>query len=175
MNRPMYSPNRWFISAWYVAGALQSPIWITLLTMFPSGVVTAERETCSGTIRICSYASCPSIIDRYFLLATRRKIPSISGSGEDCLNVFWFRARRSTTVLNFPVPGLGIKSMGTVLLALVTCQRPEARYAARFSAHCGRIASGQRDGRQGRILCSLIRGIVWLIARKGGRAVSEAF
>ena len=37
---------------------------------------------CSGMIRICSYASHPSNEDTYLCLATRRRIPSRSGSGD---------------------------------------------------------------------------------------------
>lgn len=46
-------------------------------------------------------------------------------------------------------PGFLMKSIGTVLPALVICHLPLARYDRRFSAHCGLSGSGHREGRHG--------------------------
>nr|GAT48783.1 predicted protein [Mycena chlorophos] len=84
-------------------------------------------------------------------------IPSISGSGEVILRVFAFRARMS--------------SIGAVFPELVISQRPVLRYAFRLSFHRCLSASGQRDGRQGRILASSMRGIIgFAYSRSSSRA-----
>jgi hypothetical protein len=112
--------------------ALQSPCCTTWLTILPSGVVTVVLCTCSGTILICSYALLRSSIDRYFRLAVRRNMPSMSGRGDVIFCVFLFCSRKSTTTricTGFAVLGLGINSMGTVFPADVTSHLPELRYS----------------------------------------------
>jgi hypothetical protein len=136
--------------------------------------------------RICSYASWPSIRERNLHQATRRRIPSMSGRGEVILRVFALRARKSTTPRNFGglymdaiqtgglVLTLGMSNIGAVLPELVICQRPALMYALHFSSYWGLKALGQREGRQGKILSSSMRGIEWLIACRGGKGVSDA-
>ena len=127
MKRPIYNENKWFINAWYVAGALQSPCCATKLTIFPSGVVTDDLSTCSGTIRICSYAFFKSRVVLNGLLAVCLNIPSMSGNGEVILTVFLFRSHRSTTVRNCGgfVPGFGISNIGMVFPADVIFHCPD--------------------------------------------------
>ncbi|CAK5279036.1 unnamed protein product, partial [Mycena citricolor] len=134
----------------------------TRLTIFPLGVVIVVLFTCSGITRICSYASWPSIRDRKRHRATRRSIPSMSGSGDAIFRVFALRSRRSTTTrsrggLDF---ALGISNIGTVFPAFVIFQRPVFRYTRRFSSHWGLSASGHRDIRHGMTLPGSINGML---------------
>ena len=64
------------------------------------------------------------------LLAVRRSIHSMSGSGEVNFTVFLFLSRKSNTVRNCTgllVLGFGISNIGTVLLADVISHRPVFR------------------------------------------------
>ena len=128
----MCTEKIWFIRAWYMAGVLQSPICTTKLTIFPSGVVTAECSTCSGIIQICQYAFFKSKSDWYFAHATLLSTPSISGNDEDIFTVFAFCTRKSTTVRNsstFPIffPSLDMNIIGMVFCALEIFHRPDFR------------------------------------------------
>ena len=123
---PIYAENRWFISAWYVTGALQSPCWMTRLTMLLSGIVTTDHSTWSGMILICSYTFFRSNTIRNGLLAVCLNIPSMSGRGDVIFQVFLFCSHRSTMVCNCGgvVPGFGMSNIGTVFFAEVIFHHP---------------------------------------------------
>ena len=98
MNWLMQSQKIVVISHWNVEGALQSPICITWLLNVPSTVVNTVLWTCSGMMRICSYASDISSFDQYAALAISLRMISWSGNGVTSLIVFSFCSRKSKTV-----------------------------------------------------------------------------
>ena len=136
-----------------MAGALQSPCCNTRLTIFLSGVVIAERSTCSGIILICSYAAkrLRTVLNGFII--TQHNTPLMSGKGEDIFTVFLFLSHRSNTVLSsgafLGLCGFGIRSIGTVFLAIVTFHLPDLIYASLFSFHWFLKTSGHQDGLHG--------------------------
>ena len=116
MNRLMQSQKMVVISRWNVEGALQSPICITWLLNVPSTVANAVLWTCSGTMRICSYASDISSFDRYAALAISLWMISWSGNRVTSLTVLLFCSRKLKTVCSL-LFFFGMQSIGTTWCA----------------------------------------------------------
>ena len=94
-NQLMQSQKIAVISHWNVEGALQSPICITWLQNVPSTVANAILWTCSGMMRICSYALDISSFERYATLAISLWMISWSGNGVTSLTVLSFCSHKS--------------------------------------------------------------------------------
>ena len=102
MNWLMQSQKIVVISHWNVEGALQSPICITWLLNVPSTVANTILWTCSGMMRICSYALDISSFERYATLAISLQMISWSGNGVTSLTMLSFCSHKSKTVRSLP-------------------------------------------------------------------------
>ena len=100
------------ISHWNIEGALQSPICITWLLNVPSTVANTVLWTCSGMMRICSYASDILSFERYVALAISLQMISWSGNGVMSLTMLSFCSHRSKTVCSL-LFFFGMQSIGT--------------------------------------------------------------
>lgn len=160
----MYGAKMWFIKFWYVAGPLQSPCCNTRLSMVPLGELNNVFHTSSSTTRICSYASVPSITDRYRCAASLSNTSVWSGNGDAIFLVFALISRLSKHALNRIgssgfLRAFWISNIGIGFVPVATLHLPVLKYSPLFCFHNGSSARAHFDGRYLYTFDSSIKGL----------------